>query len=275
MLTETFQSIAVAARTVFRNWPSTLLIAIVYAALLAVLYFFVVIREATLVQVSLTFASAVVAPLLFFVLQAMVAGETEETTAASLLRRSLASFWKLILITLPLIALGILIVYLLGKAQNHFDANAREAAAALPHRLAATANARDAATPIDWKAALLSTIRYLAFGLFLPLVAIHLWLATVREGLGPGIIKLRHHLARAFAPQSVLIYIAGFLIFGVAPYYLLFRTTQTKHAWLELAFLVARLLIVFALTLFGWVITVGALARYSTSPRSDQASEAA
>jgi hypothetical protein len=274
MLTEIFQSIAVAARTVIRNWPATLLIAIVYAALLAVLYFFVVIREATLVQVSLTFASAVVAPLLFFVLQAMVAGETEQTSAASLLKRSLASFWKLILITLPLIALAILIVYLLGKAQNHFDAGAREAAAALPHRMAEAANARDEAVPINWKAALLSTIRYLAFGLVLPLVAIHLWLATVREGLAPGIIKLRQHLARAFAPQSVLIYIAGFLIFGVAPYYLLFRTTQTKHAWLELSLLVARLAVVFALTLFGWVITVRALARFSTNRQPDQAHEA-
>lgn len=274
MLTETFQSIATAARSLFRNWSSTLLIAIVYASLLAVLYFFVVIREATFVQVSLTFASAIVAPLLFFVLQAMVASDGDTMTAASLLKSSLTSFWKLILITLPLIALGILIVYLLGKAQNHFDASAREAAAALPRRLAATANARDGATPIDWKVALLSTFRYLAFGLILPLTAIHLWLATVREGLVPGITRLRHHLARAFAPQSVLIYIAGFLIFGVAPYYLLFRTTQTKHAWLELSFLVARLVIVFALTLLGWVITVRALARFSANPQPDQANEA-
>jgi hypothetical protein len=274
MLTETFQSIATAARTVVRNWPATLLIAIVYASLLAVLYFFVVIREATFVQVSLTFASAIVAPLLFFVLQAMVASDGESMTAASLLKSSLTSFWKLILITLPLIALGILIVYLLGKAQNHFDASAREAAAALPRRMAATANARDGATPIDWKAALLSTVRYLVLGLILPLTAIHLWLATIREGLAPGITKLRRHLARAFAPQSVLIYIAGFLIFGVAPYYLLFRTTQTKHAWLELSLLVARLVIVFALTLFGWVITVRALARYSTHSQSSEVNEA-
>lgn len=275
MLTETFQSIAVAARTVFRNWQSMLLIATVYAALLAVLYSFVTIREATFLQVSLTFASAIVAPLLFFVLQAMIASDEHDSTAVSLLRRSLTSFWKLILISLPLIALAVLIVYLLGKAQAHFDANVREAAAALPRRLATTARERDAAPPIDWRAALLSTIRYLAFGLVLPLAAIHLWLATVREGLAAGIIKLRQHLARAFAPQSVLIYIAGFLIFGVAPYYLLFRTTQTKHAWLEVSLLVTRLIVVFALTLFGWVITVRALGRFSTNPQPDRANEAA
>ncbi|HVQ37709.1 MAG TPA: hypothetical protein VMS31_09255, partial [Pyrinomonadaceae bacterium] len=81
MLNETFQSIAAAARSVLKNWQSMLLIAIVYAALLAVLYFFVAIREATFVQVSLTFASAIVAPLLFFILQAMIANEAAEGSA--------------------------------------------------------------------------------------------------------------------------------------------------------------------------------------------------
>jgi hypothetical protein len=83
------------------------------------------------------------------------------------------------------------------------------------------------------------------------------------------------HLARAFAPRSVLIYIAGFLIFGVAPYFLLFKTTSTKHAWLELSLLVARLVAVFALTLFGWAITVRALGQNSTSPKSNLTNEAA
>ncbi len=272
MLTETFQSIAIAARAVFRNWKSTLVIAVVYAALLAVLYFFVIIREATFLQVSLTFASAIIAPLLFFVLQAMVASEADELTTAGLLKRSLASFWKLILVTLPLIALAVLIVYLLGKVQGDFDASAREAAAALPRRIA-TSSARDATPPIDWRAALLSTVRYLAFGLVLPLVAIHLWIATVRDGLVSGIKKIGKHLGRAFSPQSVLIYLAGFVIFGIVPYYLLFRTTQTSRAWLELSLLVARLLIVFALTLFGWLITVRALARFSNEPLPELANE--
>ena len=266
MLTETFRSIAQAARAVFRNWKAMLLIAIVYAALLAVVYFFVIVKEATFLQVTLTFASAIVAPFLFFLLQAMIASDATESTASSLLKKSLTSFWKLILITLPLIALAVLIIYLLGKAQANFDARASEAAAALPRRLATRAAERDAAPPIDWRNALLSTIRYLTFGLFLPLAAIHLWLATVREGLGRGIVKLGRHLARAFAPQSVLTYIAGFIIFGVVPYYLLFRTTQIKYAWLELSLLVARLVVVFALTLFGWVITVRALAGLSISP---------
>ncbi len=273
MLTETFHSIVTATRKVFTNWRAMLLLAIVYASLLAALYFFVAVREASFGQVVLTFALAIAAPLLFFVLQSMVAAQTEEVSAGLLLRKSLASFWKVILISLPLIALAILIAYLLAKAQSRFGATLNNPD--LPHRLAETANAQPPSRPIDWKIALLSTVRYLAFGLVLPLMAIHLWLATVNEGLGSAVRKLGTHLARAFAPQSVLIYIAGFLVFGVAPYLLLFKTTQTKHAWLELLLLVTRLLVVFALTLFGWAITVRALAHSSRTPLPDRVNEAA
>ena len=287
MLTETFHSLVTAARNVFRNWQSTLLIAAVYAFLLALLYWFISIREATLVQVTLTFAFAVAVPLLFFILQAMIASgsarqiggeessQTEQVGARFVLMRGLASFWKVLLISLPLIALAVLVWYLLAKAQNHFGQNINEPALITPHPLAATPNATHAARPINWKVALFSTIRYLSFGLVLPLAAIHVWLATVRDGLGGAIKRIATLLSRAFAPQSVLIYVAGFLIFAVAPYFLLFKTTQTKHAWLELSFLVARLAVVFALTLFGWVITVRALGLFSTNPPTQPANEAA
>ena len=286
MLTETFHSIVTAARNVFRNWPSMLLIAVVYASLLALLYFFVSIREATLPQVILTFMFAVTAPLLFFILQTMIASgnaqqiakegaaEAEQMTAGLLLKRSLTSFWKLILISLPLIVLAILIAYLLGRAQNYFGQNINEPAISTTHTLSSTANTPPA-RPINWRVALFSTLRYLAFGLVLPLAAIHFWLATVRDGLGGALRKTATLLSRAFAPQSVLIYIAGFLVFAVAPYFLLFKTTQSRHAWLELSFLVARLLVVFALTLFGWTITVRALGRFSSSPQPEPANEAA
>ena len=274
MLTETFHSIAAAARRVFTNWRAMLLLAVVYASLLAALYFFVAVREASMGQLILTFALAIAAPLLFFLLQSMVASQADDVSVAFLLRKSLASFWKLILISLPLIALAVLVAYLLTKAQNHVGTNLNNPEGELRHQLAATVNAPHAAPSINWKAALLSTVRYLTFGLVLPLVAIHLWLATVHQGLGAALRKLRTHLGQAFAPQSVLIYVAGFIVFGVVPYFLLFKTTQTSHAWLELCFLIARLLVVFALTLFGWVVTVRALAQFSTNPLPDRIDEA-
>ena len=268
MLTETFQSIASAARNVSRNWQPMLLIAAVYASLLVVLYFFVSVREASLAQVILTLALATAAPLLFFLLQAMIAGaaatEADQLTSGVLVRKALSSFWKLLLITLPLIALAILLAYLLGKAQARFGTTLSNPATELPRRVANAANTREAARPIDWRAAILSTLRYLAFGLVLPLTAIHLWLATAPEGLGSAIKKLKTLLARAFAPQSVLTYIVGFLVFAVIPYFLLFKTITTKHAWLEISLLVVRLAIIFTLTLLGWVMTVKAISLLST-----------
>src|SRR5260370_29791868 len=101
MLTETFHSIAAAARNVFSNWRALFLLAIVYAALLAALYSFVAVREASIAQVSLTFALAVAALILFFVLQAMVANDNGESTIRSFLKKALASFVKLVLFSLP------------------------------------------------------------------------------------------------------------------------------------------------------------------------------
>ena len=289
MLTETFHSITSAARGVLRSWKAMLLIGAVYAALLALLYLFVSIKEATLAQVTMTFVFAIAAPLLFFLLQAMIASggerevredrenQSEPLNPGSVLSRSLRSFWKLILITLPLIALAVLIAYLLAKAQNRFGVSVNTAAAssATYDRLAETMNRpRAAPRPVDWKVSVFNTIRYLCFGLVLPLAAIHLWLATARDGLVGAIKRIGKLLARAFAPQSVLIYIAGFLIFAVAPYFLLFRTTQTKHAWLELSLLVGRLIVVFALTLFGWTITVRALGEPTPNRSPDDANKA-
>lgn len=275
MLTETFHSIATAARKVFTNWRALLLLAIVYAALLAALYFFLAVREASIGQVILTLALAILAPFLFFVLQAMVAGQADEVSAGSLLRRSLTSFWKLILISLPLVALAVLIAYLLSKAQTRWGIGISNPDEPEISRRIASATKPHPARSIDWKVALLSTVRYLTLGLVLPLAAIHLWLATEHEGLLAAVRRITTHLGRAFAPRSVLIYIAGFLVFAVAPYFLLFRTMQTKHAWLEVSLFVVRLVVVFALTLFGWVTTVRALGQDSRSPRPDLANEAA
>jgi hypothetical protein len=276
MLTETFQAIATASCKVVRNWQSMLMVAALYACLLATLYFFVTIREASIPQVILTFALAVVAPVLFFVLQASVAGSTEEVNARSLIKRSVTDFWKLVLISVPLIALAILIAYLLTKAQVRLGAGIDTAdGLPRPHPMGALARGREVAgQPIDWKLALVSTIRYLIFGAVLPLVLIHLWLATVHQGLGQALSKVKQHISRALSPQSVLIYIAGFIVFALIPYFLLFKTTSSSHAWLEIGLFVGRLALVFVLTLFGWVITVGALSVSSNKPEPAPANEA-
>jgi drug/metabolite transporter (DMT)-like permease len=115
----------------------------------------------------------------------------------------------------------------------------------------------------------------LALGLFLPLAAIHLWVATARDGLLNALKRIGAVLGRAFSPQSVLIYLVGFLIFAVVPYFLLFRTTPNKHAWLELSLLSVRLAVVFGLTLIGWLITVKAISLLQSNQIKPVTNEAA
>ena len=150
------------------------------------------------------------------------------------------------------------------KAQARWGATLPDAAADLPRRVAA--GAREAARPVDWKAATLSTVRYLLFGFVLPLAAIHIWLATARDGLSAAIKRVGGIIGRAFSPQSVLIYVVGFIVFGVIPYFILFKSTTSSRAWLDVSLLSARLAIVFALTLLGWVITIKALSLSAGSP---------
>ncbi|HKP46934.1 MAG TPA: hypothetical protein VJT50_10060 [Pyrinomonadaceae bacterium] len=273
MLSETFSAVSTATRRVFGNWSALAMVIVVYLALLVTLYSFVAVREASVTQVAITFALAIIAPLLFFLLQAMIAAGFGDPspTAGLLAKRSLVDFWKLIIITIPLVALAVLIVYLLAKYQSHLAATSPP-----PELHPMAARGHEAARPpINWKGAAISTVRYLALGLFLPLAAIHLWVATVRDGLFTALKRVGSVLGRAFAPQSVLIYLLGFLIFAVVPYLLLFRATPNKRAWLDISLLSFRLAAVAALMLIGWAITVKAIAYLQRAPAEPIKTEAA
>jgi hypothetical protein len=258
MLTESFQSIATATRQLLRNWTVMIVLAGLYASLIAALYLFVTIREASAGQVVLSLVLAITAPFLFFVLQTAGASQTRSLSAGLLLRAALRSFWKVIAVSVPLIALAVLLTYLLGKAQSYMGTDGRELSdVAAQYQLRASNDGRPA---LRWSQVILDAIRYLSLGLVLPLVAIHLWIASVGSDLLATIRRTKELVVSAFAPSSILIYTAGFIVFGVIPYLLLFEPTPARKAWMEITFFVARLLLVFVLTLFGWVVTMSALA---------------
>jgi hypothetical protein len=206
MFTESIISIVSAARALFKNRRALAIMLLSYAGLLAALYLLVSTREATIGQIVLTMTLVVVAPALFFVLQAL----SVSYATRPLTRRLIG---KLIVVSVPLIGVTLLAVYGLGKVNSH--------------------------------ATVVTTLRYLLIAVVAPLLAIQLWIGT--------------SLRKAFAPQSVFVYALGFLIFAVAPYFLIIKTIQTERAWLELSILVLRLSIAAVLILLGWVTTVGGL----------------
>lgn len=270
MLTESFQSIASATRQLLRNWRLMIVLAGLYASLIAALYLFVTIREASAGQVVLSLVLGIIAPFLFFILQTAGASQKRSLGARQLLREALKNSGKVIAVGLPLITLAVLLTYLSGKALLYMGTDGQELSdVAALDQVGASNEGRPA---LRWSQVILNCIRYLFLGLVIPLVAIHLWIASVESDLLTTVRATKELIPGAFAPPSVLIYTVGFGVFGVIPYLLLFKPTPARSAWMEIAFFVARLMLVFVLTLFGWLVTMNALA-ISTSKRSCQNGE--
>lgn len=223
MSLQPIKAIFSAARLLFKNGRALALMLITYAGLLVAAYMFVSTREATIAQLILTMAVAIAGPALFFVLQAASVIYTSGPPSTDLVKSCL----RLIAVTVPAAALTALAVYGLSR--------------------------------VDSLVTLTTALRYLLIAVFGPLLAIQLWLAVSAEGLRRLLKNLHRVAARTFAPQSVFVYACGFLIFAVAPYFLITQTITSERAWLEFSFLMLRLSASALLVLVGWVTTVGAL----------------
>ena len=232
MFIQSIKAIFSALRLLCKSRRVLALLVTVYAALLTAVYLFVSTREATILQLVLTLVLVLVAPALFFLLQAVSVSYANGPTSGGIRKASTDSL-KLIVVSVPVFALTLLALYGLNKLKAP----------------AITA----------------TTIRYLLVGLVAPLLAIQLWLATSIGGLRSLWRSLKKVVTKTLAPQSVFVYTCGFLIFAVAPYFLLINTISIERAWLEFSLLILRLTISALLILLGWVTTVGALSILSRS----------
>lgn len=272
MIKRIFHSLTSALRELFRRWGALLILLALYLAMLGAIYEFFVTREATVAQLILSLLLALAAPVLFLIIQTMAARYNKGGQRAwALLGGSLRGFWKLLVISLPLIAVAVLAVYLFGKIETTAPATTvRETVRALP---APPRPAAPKPQPVSWQSVAVTTIEYLLFCLILPLAAIHLWIGTARDGLRQTFKQSPRILARAFTPRSVVIYAVGFVFFAVAPYFLIVTKTPVSSAWLDAGLLVARLLLAVLFSLIGWVVTVGALGESADTSRTVSAGQ--
>ena len=267
------ESIISALRELFRKWGALIILLLLYLAMLGATYMFFVTRDATIGLLFLSLLLALVVPLLFLVIQTMTARYNWGSQRAwSLLGGSLRDFWKLLVISLPIILIAVLAAYLFGKIDTNTPATTiREAARALP---APPRTVTPKPRPLSWQSVAITTIEYLLFLLVLPLASMHLWVGTAREGLKRTFRQSPRVLARAFAPQSVVIYLFGFVVFAVIPYFLIVSKTPANNAWVDVGLLLTRLLFAVLFSLIGWVVTVGALANRGEENLSAQTSHA-
>src|SRR5262249_35410548 len=222
MVKNVIGSIGAAARRLVRNWQASVVILVLYLAMLLAVYLFLSTMVATIGQLVVTGITALAAPLIFFVIQGMGVSYMDDEPGAArsgavgLMVRSLKGFWRLVLISIPFLLLAWLLVYLLGKITP-----STAAAAAAPHvaapaaghtavkAAAATAHvaARPSAQPTDWRGVGMTALQFLLFGIALPLGAINLWIAVARDGLGHATKRAHRTLYRSFAPGTMSIYL--------------------------------------------------------------------
>lgn len=243
MLKDVFSSIGAAARKLFTNFGAVLIAFLCYAALWLAGYLFVaVIGQATRLQVIL---SLVVLPLaavvFFFLLQVIGLSYVRIGVGAGyLLKRALMDFWKLLIVSLPLIALAAGLWWLFGYLDKKF--------------------VTDVEKPKRWIELSLLAGRWLLLYLALPLLAIHCWMAAIREGLGGAFRSFGRSIAAAFSPRSVLIYVLVLLICGVLAWLTAFTETHVKSNWGELWLAGGRFAFALLLIFVGWLLTLGAMA---------------
>jgi hypothetical protein len=251
-------SIAASTRALFSRWPALLVMIALYLAMLAAVYIFFTTREATVGQLVVNLLAPLAAIVLFFVLQAMAARFSIEQRAGGLLLSSLKSIGAMLAVTIPIVLLIWLILYLAGDIQESVKPAVQQAARAVPGRIKNVARPQQ---PVPWPVVVTTTIEYVLLLLALPLLAIQNWISAGRHGLAVATKSTWRNVVYAFAPSSVITYLAGFLVFAVAPYLLLSSTTHASNAWVEAGLFGLRLLAGSLLVLIGWVVTVGALAR--------------
>jgi len=256
MIKDSLDALGASARETFRNWRVLLLLGALYAALLACVYYFFATGVANAWQLLITAVTAAAAPLLFLLLQAAAANAAVPgATASSVARGAARDLPKVLALALPVLALAALFVYLLGQLEGRVP-KADEA----PHAYV-SASVEPRPVPLRWQGTLLSTLWLLLLGVVVPLAAAHLWLSAARIGLGATLKGLHRVMGRALLPRPVLVYMLGFLAFGLMPYFIVYTRTAVANGWAELALFGLRLALAFAFTLLGWAITLGALAR--------------
>jgi len=264
MIKNSLLAIGTTARELVKDWRSLGLFNVLYAALIVALWLFFSTKEASAWQLSLTALLAVAAPVLFFLLQSAgaVRYAWNDPQPATLFQKSVKALWKIILISVPLILLAVLFAYLLNKLQARFpvtDAEAAARPALIP--VSHPSAAHPPVLPLRWPDVFIASLRLLLLGVVLPLAAIHLWLAAARDSFIGMVRRVPQILARAFSAQSFLIYAVGLILFALMPYFLIFTRTTVRNAWAELLLFGLRLALAFVFTLWGWLITVGALAK--------------
>ena len=248
-------------RSMLTNLRALVIFIVLYALLLVSFYFFISTREATVGQVLVTYALLLLLPALFFVLQAAILELARRRNFVA--KNILLSALKIAAVTIPALIIGALLWWLMNKLQARFPVP--PAPIVYPPV--------PAKAPTHWPTLLITTLRFILFGVALPLATIHLWIEAsvcdVRASFAGGAKTIfgtiGRALARGFSSESVFVYGLGLILFVLGPYLILLPRltfTGTKTAF---TLFVVQVIVALVLMLIGWIVTVVTLARLNAS----------
>lgn len=229
MLMQALNSLATSAKNITGNIRALVVFFVVYLVLIGAAALFVVTNLATFRAVFYTFISMLLAPVVFFLLQTMCVSFSVNVEAKVWLKDSAKKFWKLILVSLPIIVLAILTYRLFALAANENT--------------------------------FIATLRFLLFAYIFPLTLIHLWIDSLRNDFVSTYKNFKAILAKAFAPISVLIYFIGLIVFAFIPFLLLSPQIKLQQSNVVIGLLIVRVIVAFLFVFIGWIVTVNALSR--------------
>ncbi len=265
MINDVIHALAASVRGMWRSKGATAVSMLLFAIFLAETYAFAAEREASVAQVILTLAMGVVAPVLFFAFQssAWALGRGERVRLHDR-PRAARQFWKPLVASVPVALLAWGCVALLNwlSAPPAPSPEGLGVPVDVPSPLA-----HDAAVGFFTREMGFATARVLVYGVVLPLLAIHLWFAALRDGLITSMKHIVTTLRSAWSPVAMIIYLIGGLLFAVGPYYLLFVHVEVKSTAADMLVLALRGLLVFLLIFFGWTATLGALRAHAERGR--------
>src|SRR5882724_2420862 len=252
-------------KTTLTSVGTLIVFALLYALLLVSAYFFIATREATVWQVVVTYGLLILVPAEFFIFQASILSRALDGQFHW--RTIVLNAFKCFVVTIPVVLLAWGIYFLLNKWQLRYPP---------PVPALGGSAGPPKSQPMHWPTLLFGTLRFVIFGVVLPLAAIHLWIevaaCNLRESLRSGAKTILSRLGRrfsgAFASESILIYAFGLIFFALVPYLLLFVPVTVKGNKTDFTIFMLRLWLSFVFTLIGWVVTLSTLAKLKieTSP---------
>ena len=209
-----------------------------YALMLGVVSLFVRTREATIIDLLITFVAPILVCALFFALQSLAVRPKSIDGSKRTLSSIIRDGWNLFVVSIPVIVLAVIIWMIVDRFTLTYEGSFS-------------------------RRTLLPIFGMIVLYVILPLIAIRLWIAA-RSGVRSAYKSFGRSILNALNPSRLLVYTAFTFVFGGMAYLLIFKKTPVNREWVEVGLLTVRLALAAIVIFFGWFLGVRAVSELNS-----------